>query len=75
MKNNHTRDIYNPPSTTSLDFENSYFNEIDINNLFWMNESRNNNPAYRKLNETTALNTISQKTEHMAPRTVIFQKI
>jgi hypothetical protein len=75
MKNNHTQDIYNPPSTTSLDFEKSYFNEIDANNLFWMAETRSDNPAYRKIDENTALNTVSQKTDHMAPRTIIFQKI
>ena len=69
------QDMYNPPDTTSLDFEKSYFNEIDVNELFWLNENINNNPAFRKANNVGALNTKTQLMENMAPRTIIYQKI
>tara|TARA_Y100001963_G_scaffold150747_1_gene232395 strand:+ start:76 stop:306 length:231 start_codon:yes stop_codon:yes gene_type:complete len=58
MPNDQANDRYNPPGIGDSDFEPMRFDEIEEEDLFWLNESiGDNNPPYRKLNDTQGYNT------------------
>ena len=49
-------DRYNPPSNRGEDFEETFFVDIEPNDLFWLKAGGMNNSPFRKVNETTASN-------------------
>ncbi len=49
------------------------FNEIDEDDLFWV-EKVNNNKSFRKLNETTALEITTQKEMQFRSDIIVYQK-
>ena len=73
--NNPTRDRYEPPSNMSNDYEEFYFQDLEVDELFWQtNRPQESNP-WRKSNQTQGLNLKSQKLYNFQPRTKVFQKI
>ena len=77
MSNNPARDRYNPPSTNSLDFEQFKFSDISNDELFWLSTDSNSdlNHAYRKIDESGALDTKTQVTHAIASNALVYQKI
>ena len=58
MANNPVDDRYNPPGIGQNDFDEIRFDEIEDEDLFWLNQSvGDNNPPYRKMNDKQGYNT------------------
>ena len=58
MANNPVDDRYNPPGIGQNDFDEIRFDEIEDEDLFWLNQSvGDNNPPYRKMNDKQGHNT------------------
>ena len=59
----------------SVDFEEYYFEDLPVNELFWQtNRPKESNP-WRKENETQGKNLKSQKLYNFQAKTKVFQKI
>ena len=76
-ENDSVNDRYNPPSIDQMDFQSAKFDDLEINDLFWLEDNLNNsNHAYRKLNENQSLNTITRHViEGNFNRNTLYQKI
>ena len=62
--NNHTQDLYNPPSTNTNDWDSTTFSDIDTSDLFWLrndNINGNINNCHRKINDTESMNLITRE--------------
>ena len=76
MSNNQASDRYNPQGILVDDFDTMKFSALDVNNLFWLHGDRKeNNPAFRKLDERSALHTVSRQIIPIKPNLGIFIKI
>ena len=74
-RNNPTQDSFNPPSNLSRDFEEFYFGDLEMNELFWQtNKPREDNP-WRKIGQSEGLNLKTQTTHNFLPRTKVYQRI
>tara|TARA_B100000287_G_scaffold244480_1_gene229895 strand:+ start:198 stop:428 length:231 start_codon:yes stop_codon:yes gene_type:complete len=73
--NNPTRDRYEPPSNMSTDFEEFYFQDLEVDELFWQTDRPEESNPWRKVNQTQATNLKSQTTHNFQGRTKVFQKI
>ena len=73
--NNPTRDRYEPPSNMSNDFEEFYFQDLEVDELFWQTDRPEESNPWRKVNQTQATNLKSQKTHNFQGKTKVFQKI
>ena len=53
MSNNLPQDMYNPPSSSAIDFEEFRFSEVPMDELFWLNTNANpnENNAHGKISE------------------------
>ena len=74
-RNDLTRDSYNPPGINSDDWESFRLSDLEDNELFWLTQERVNNPAYRKLSDSSALNTKTRQNHTLSPRDLVFVKI
>ena len=75
MANNQAEDRYNPPATNVPDFEEMRFDEIDGDDLFWLQSiNSDNNPAYRKLNDYQAYNTKTTIVQNFEYNAVVYQR-
>ena len=74
-ENNQVNDRYNAPGIGD-DFEQMYFSDVDTGDLFWLkNQSSDNNPSYRKLNETEAGNIVTREVEGpFQPNAIVYQR-
>ena len=73
--NNPSGDFFNPPSNMSQDFEEYYFEDLELNELFWQtNKPKEDNP-WRKVSQTQGINLKTQTTHNFQPRTKVFQRI
>ena len=66
------------PGVLSIDFEEMLFDEIEEGDLFWFSNQSvgDSNPAFRKLNDTSALNTRSRIVRNdIGMRSTVYQKI
>ena len=62
----------------SVDFEELLFEEVEVSDLFWLRNdaSGDSNPAFRKRNDSSALNTRSRTIfEKIDNRRQVYQKI
>jgi len=50
------------------------YRDLEDNELFWFKSERNNNPAFRKINNNEALVLSSQSLLVVDPRTLVYQK-
>ena len=74
--NNPTGDFFNPPSNMSQDFEEYWFEELEVDELFWQtNKPKEESVPWRKINLTEARNIKTQKIHSFQGRTKVFQKI
>ena len=48
MSNNLPQDMYDPPSSSALDFEEYRFSDIPTEELFWLNKNSNSNQNHAK---------------------------
>ena len=53
MSNNLPQDMYNPPPTGQLDFEETLFGDLETRDIFWLNQNPNGdiNVVHRKISE------------------------
>ena len=73
--NNPTRDRYEPPSNMSNDFEEFYFGDLEVDELFWQTNRPEESNPWRKSSPTQALNLKSQKTHNFNAKTKVYQRI
>ena len=74
--NNPTGDFYNPPSNLSQDFEEYYFEDLEVDELFWQtNKPKEESIPWRKVSLTEGTNLKTQTTHNFQGRTKVFQKI
>ena len=74
--NNPMGDHYNPPSNLSQDFEEYWFDELEVDELFWQtNKPREESVPWRKTSLTEGRNLKTQKIYSFQKRTKVFQKI
>tara|TARA_Y100000593_G_C4152794_1_gene257928 strand:+ start:312 stop:545 length:234 start_codon:yes stop_codon:yes gene_type:complete len=77
MSNNLPQDMYNPPSSSAIDFEEFRFSEVPMDELFWLNKNvdSNKNTAHRKVSDTEGLNTKTRIVSNFLKESVVYQKI
>ena len=74
--NNTAGDFYNPPSNMSQDFEEYYFEDLEVDELFWQtNKPKEESIPWRKTSLTEGRNLKTQKIYSFQSRTKVFQKI
>ena len=74
--NNPTGDHFNPPSNMSQDFEEYWFQDLEVNELFWQtNKPKEEQIPWRKLSLTEARNLKTQTIHNFQGRTKVYQKI
>ena len=74
--NNTAGDFYNPPSNMSQDFEEYYFEDLEVDELFWQtNKPKEEQIPWRKSSLTEAKNLKTQTTHSFDRKTKVFQKI
>ena len=74
--NNPTGDHFNPPSNLSQDFEEYWFEDLEVDELFWQtNKPKEEHIPWRKVSQTEGVNLKTQKTYNFQARTKVFQKI
>ena len=73
--NNPTDDRYNPPGLNSLDFEEFYFGDLEVDELFWQTNRPTESNPWRKSSQTQGLNLKSQTTHNFDLKTKVYQKI
>tara|TARA_R100000008_G_C3532313_1_gene139956 strand:- start:54 stop:284 length:231 start_codon:yes stop_codon:yes gene_type:complete len=74
-RNIPTRDMFDPPSNMSVDFEEYNFEDLEVNDLFWQTNRPEETNPWRKVSQTEGMNLKSQTTHTFEPRTKVFQKI
>ena len=76
--NNPTGDFFNPPSNMSQDFEEYYFQDLEVDELFWQTNKPKEGEStvpWRNTSLTEARNLKTQKIHSFQRRTKVFQKI
>ena len=74
-ENNQVNDRYNPASNMSADFEEYYFQDLEVDELFWQTDRPEESNPWRKSSQTEGLNLKSQTTHNFQGKTKVFQKI
>tara|TARA_A100001201_G_C3947521_1_gene158573 strand:- start:63 stop:293 length:231 start_codon:yes stop_codon:yes gene_type:complete len=75
MPNNHAQDRYNPPATSKVEFERFNFGELEVNELFWLTESTDEqNVVHRKVNQNEAQQLKSREIISFRRNLKVFQK-
>ena len=75
-ENNHAMDSTsgNPPGIVSDDFDETRFSDIELDDLFWLKNGGDDNPPFRKLNETEAANTWTRLYFQFNSNDVVYQR-
>ena len=74
--NNPTGDHFNPPSNLSQDFEEYWFEDLEVDELFWQtNKPKEESVPWRKTSLTEGTNLKTQTVHNFNRRTKVFQKI
>ena len=73
--NNPTRDRYEPPSNMSNDYEEYWFEDLEVGELFWQTDRPEESNPWRKENQTQGKNLKSQTVHNFQGKTKVFQKI
>ena len=75
MANNPADDRYNPPGIGQNDFDEVRFDEIEDEDLFWLNQNTgDNNPPYRKMNDNQGHNTRTGIVEDFGRMQMVYQR-
>ena len=73
--NNPTGDHFNPPSNLSQDFEEYWFEDLEVDELFWQtNKPKEAQIPWRKTSLTEGINLKTQTTHSFTRKTKVFQK-
>tara|TARA_R100000008_G_C3429485_1_gene88913 strand:- start:25 stop:258 length:234 start_codon:yes stop_codon:yes gene_type:complete len=77
MSNNLPQDMYDPPSSNAIDFEEYRFSDIPLDELFWLNKNPNSNEntAHRKHSDTEGMNTKTRLVSSFERSLKVYQKI
>ena len=74
--NNPMGDHFNPPSNLSQDFEEYWFEDLEVDELFWQtNKPKEEQVPWRKTSLTEATNLKTQTIHSFGRKTKVFQKI
>jgi len=74
--NNPTGDHFNPPSNLSQDFEEYWFEDLEVDELFWQTDKpKEEQIPWRKTGLTEGTNLKTQTIHNFNKRTKVFQKI
>ena len=74
--NNPMGDHFNPPSNLSQDYEEYWFEDLEVDELFWQtNKPKEESIPWRKISQTEGRNLKTQKIYSFQGRTKVFQKI
>ena len=73
--NNPTGDHFNPPSNMSQDFEEYWFGDLEVDELFWQTNRPEESNPWRKSSQTQALNLKNQTTHNFDLKTKVYQRI
>ena len=73
--NNQVNDRYNPAGVNSVDFEEFYFGDLEVDELFWQTNRPTESNPWRKSNQTQGLNLKTQTTHSFQAKTKVYQKI
>ena len=77
-ENNSIGDRYNPPSNLSQDFEEYWFEDLEVDELFWRTNKPKEGEAsvpWRKVSQTEGRNLKTQQIHNFQRKTKVFQKI
>jgi len=74
MANSLPEDMYNPPGIGQNDFDKFKFDDIEADDLFWLNSSNGDNPTYRKMNDTQGYNVQTGIVEDFTQYQVVYQR-
>ena len=75
MANNQAGDMYDPPGIGQNDFDEHRFEDIEDEDLFWLNQQNSDsNAAYRKMNDTQGYNTKTGIVENFQRMQIVFQR-
>ena len=72
--NNPTGDFFNPPSNMSQDFEEYWFEDLEVGELFWQTAIPGDNIPWRKVSQNQGKNLRKQTTHNFGARTIVWQK-
>ncbi|MAH42763.1 hypothetical protein CL614_03500 [archaeon] len=73
-RNDPANDRYNPPGTSSVDFEKFNFGELEVDELFWQTDNQTEDRPWRKINQTQATDLKTQTTHSFRNDAVVYQK-
>ena len=74
--NNPTGDFFNPPSNMSQDFEEYWFEDLEVDELFWQtNKPKKEHIPWRKVSQTEGMNLRTRTTHNFKLKTKVFQRI
>ena len=73
--NNQVNDRYNPAGNMSIDFEEFYFGDLEVDELFWQTNRPEESNPWRKANQTQGKNLRSQTLHNFNLKTKVYQKI
>ena len=74
--NNPMGDHFNPPSNLSQDYEEYYFEDLEVDELFWQtNKPKEEQVPWRKENQTQGKNLKNQSLHNFQVKTKVYQKI
>ena len=73
--NDPANDRYNPPGLLSDDFEQMNFDDTPVGELFWLENTREDNQVYRKTSETEGMNLNTREIFTFKNKEKVFQKI
>ena len=74
-RNDQANDRYDAPGIGMNDFEPMQYDEIEDEDLFWLNQNvGESNPPYRKITESEAGNTKTRTLESFNSTDVVYQR-
>jgi len=75
MPNDPANDRYNPPSTSTVDFETFVYRDLEDNEVFWMSNNQKDVFPHRKINDNLAVNLKARQNVNMNPSSKVYQKV
>ena len=74
-RNNQVNDRYNPQGINSHYFEEYWFADLEVDELFWQTDRPEEANPWRKVSQTQGMNLKTQTTHSFQPKTKVFQRI
>tara|TARA_Y100000310_G_scaffold315769_1_gene366699 strand:+ start:332 stop:565 length:234 start_codon:yes stop_codon:yes gene_type:complete len=75
-RNDPVQDLYQPPSNQSIDFEEVLFEDVEVSDLFWLQDVNNRgNAPYKKLNGREGINVRTNKVQSVSLRKIVYSRI